>query len=395
MVSASIARTSPTHSPATRAPCSLVDANRRKKVLPEVFVLSSGTTTAPPARHTSRLPRPSRSPTPSTFSLPRLPFSLDDYAPISGSLPGTASPATRIPPLTPATGARKFPPACKAHRNRRANQQPSSGPSERYPRSKSLSQLSPSSHQLPRHQRRRHRRRTLRLRALLQPLSGIRRPALASRLTLLRPGPMPPTATTLSILPNSIPPDPESSDLHSASAQRPRARTRTRVPAPRLPRRTRRHLRRPRFPSHQPARAGSRIAGSDARKIPRGKDLFEPTTVEAATVLPANLIEFPRQLIAARKARPRLAEAPARYETATPSPTPLRCLTPTRSSASSRSSPKPSPTLPPSRPSMCPPGKASSWTRPSPPPPPRSPRHRLRGAAPGRARLAPPHGRPR
>jgi uncharacterized RDD family membrane protein YckC len=42
-------------------------------------------------------------------------------------------------------------------------------------------------------------------------------------------------------------------------------------------------------------------------------DLFEPSTVEPATPLPANLIEFPRQLIAARKARPRLAETPVRY----------------------------------------------------------------------------------
>lgn len=40
---------------------------------------------------------------------------------------------------------------------------------------------------------------------------------------------------------------------------------------------------------------------------------FEPHIIET-TPIPANLIEFPRQLIAARKARPRLAEGPLREE---------------------------------------------------------------------------------
>lgn len=38
--------------------------------------------------------------------------------------------------------------------------------------------------------------------------------------------------------------------------------------------------------------------------------LTEPVVVEPDTHLPGNLIEFPRQLVAARKARPRLAEGP-------------------------------------------------------------------------------------
>ncbi|MGI4757361.1 MAG: RDD family protein [Janthinobacterium lividum] len=39
-----------------------------------------------------------------------------------------------------------------------------------------------------------------------------------------------------------------------------------------------------------------------------------PEPVEPAVALPANLIEFPRQLVAARRARPRLAEGPLRDE---------------------------------------------------------------------------------
>ena len=42
---------------------------------------------------------------------------------------------------------------------------------------------------------------------------------------------------------------------------------------------------------------------------------FEPFVFEPTTPLPANLLEFPRQLVAARKARPRLAEGPLLEET--------------------------------------------------------------------------------
>jgi len=46
----------------------------------------------------------------------------------------------------------------------------------------------------------------------------------------------------------------------------------------------------------------------------RQSPVFEPFVIEPTTPLPANLLEFPRQLIAARKARPRLAEGPLRDE---------------------------------------------------------------------------------
>jgi len=41
-------------------------------------------------------------------------------------------------------------------------------------------------------------------------------------------------------------------------------------------------------------------------------EILDP--IEPTTPLPANLIEFPRQLVATRKARPRLAEGPLREE---------------------------------------------------------------------------------
>ena len=55
------------------------------------------------------------------------------------------------------------------------------------------------------------------------------------------------------------------------------------------------------------------------RQSPDFQDFLEP-----ATPLPANLIEFPRQLIATRKARPRLAEGPLREESDGPENAQLR-----------------------------------------------------------------------
>ena len=55
----------------------------------------------------------------------------------------------------------------------------------------------------------------------------------------------------------------------------------------------------------------------------RQSPVFEPTTPPID--IPANLIEFPRQLVAPRKARPRLAEGPLREDaTHTPDPAQLR-----------------------------------------------------------------------
>jgi uncharacterized RDD family membrane protein YckC len=52
----------------------------------------------------------------------------------------------------------------------------------------------------------------------------------------------------------------------------------------------------------------------------RQSPVFEPFSLDPPTPLPANLLEFPRQLVAVRKARPRLAEGPLREESESPSP---------------------------------------------------------------------------
>ncbi|HVW76533.1 MAG TPA: RDD family protein [Alloacidobacterium sp.] len=53
-------------------------------------------------------------------------------------------------------------------------------------------------------------------------------------------------------------------------------------------------------------------------------DPFEEATVIPAQPLPAKLIEFPRELVATRKARPRLAEGPLREDPAIPDGSQLR-----------------------------------------------------------------------
>ncbi len=66
--------------------------------------------------------------------------------------------------------------------------------------------------------------------------------------------------------------------------------------------------------SHQPAPRFSESrhdARHDQRHDPM-RDAVEDATVSPAVPLAANLIEFPRELVAARKARPRLAEGPLR-----------------------------------------------------------------------------------
>ncbi|HMH14772.1 MAG TPA: RDD family protein [Edaphobacter sp.] len=83
-----------------------------------------------------------------------------------------------------------------------------------------------------------------------------------------------------------------------------------------------RHLPEPRaishaIPSHDPFDEAEGEA-LDEEIAFRQSPVFEPIT--APVEIPANLIEFPRQLVAARKARPRLAEGPLREE-ATLSPT--------------------------------------------------------------------------
>lgn len=67
------------------------------------------------------------------------------------------------------------------------------------------------------------------------------------------------------------------------------------------------------FPSELAVSFDASPAHRTNQAVP-AKDQFEQTAVEPATALPANLIEFPRQLVAARKARPRLAETPQRYD---------------------------------------------------------------------------------
>ncbi len=67
-------------------------------------------------------------------------------------------------------------------------------------------------------------------------------------------------------------------------------------------------------------------AASEARRplITEIVDPFEEATVTPAQPLPAKLIEFPRELIATRKARPRLAEGPLREEATAPDGSQLR-----------------------------------------------------------------------
>lgn len=62
--------------------------------------------------------------------------------------------------------------------------------------------------------------------------------------------------------------------------------------------------------------AGFAASHGFAEPLFRGTDAFEVSAEpgEPAVPLPANLIEFPRQLVAARRARPRLAEGPLREE---------------------------------------------------------------------------------
>ncbi|HEY6413290.1 MAG TPA: RDD family protein [Edaphobacter sp.] len=64
-------------------------------------------------------------------------------------------------------------------------------------------------------------------------------------------------------------------------------------------------------PSHDPFDEAEGLALDDEIAF-RQSPVFEPTI--APVEIPANLIEFPRQLVAARKARPRLAEGPLREE---------------------------------------------------------------------------------
>jgi len=76
-------------------------------------------------------------------------------------------------------------------------------------------------------------------------------------------------------------------------------------------------------PATDKARPGSRIADLDAAEARaldaeiafRHAPVFEEFWLDEEPIpLPANLLEFPRQLVAARKARPRLAEGPLREE---------------------------------------------------------------------------------
>lgn len=74
-----------------------------------------------------------------------------------------------------------------------------------------------------------------------------------------------------------------------------------------------------------PANPDAFEAADEARALDdeiafRQSPVFEPFVIEPTTPLPANLLEFPRQLVATRKARPRLAEGPLREESGPRSP---------------------------------------------------------------------------
>jgi uncharacterized RDD family membrane protein YckC len=74
--------------------------------------------------------------------------------------------------------------------------------------------------------------------------------------------------------------------------------------------RTRRHMQA--YEARRSARPPQSSQPPSAPQMPRISDPLEEETVTPAIPLAANLIEFPRELVAARKARPRLAEGPLR-----------------------------------------------------------------------------------
>jgi uncharacterized RDD family membrane protein YckC len=275
--------------------------------------LSSGTTTVTRTPNTTRQPLSDAQ----HVSLPDC--FTDDYAPISGSLPGTAAPANEDPSSESGDWRQEVSARLQAHRNRRATQQPSPSPAadpasadpinqsrstntrrprissratsaaatvaERYASAPSYSRYLESAGQLslPDSRDDAHATNGANALDLATDLDSELRPELRIE---LEPDLAPePVATGTPVFPAEL-----AVTFDAAASHR------TNQPAR----------------VHESHGSGASISAA-SRPSPHGKDLFEPTTVEAATALPANLIEFPRQLIAARKARPRLAEAPLRY----------------------------------------------------------------------------------
>jgi len=66
--------------------------------------------------------------------------------------------------------------------------------------------------------------------------------------------------------------------------------------------------------------SGVSAAAHKNETMDRGIDLFAEATIEPVEPIAGNLIEFPRELVAPRKARPRLAEGPLREETQAEAP---------------------------------------------------------------------------
>jgi uncharacterized RDD family membrane protein YckC len=87
-----------------------------------------------------------------------------------------------------------------------------------------------------------------------------------------------------------------------------------------LDERTRRQMQA--YEARRSARAPQSSHQPNPPQMPQVSDPLEEETVTPAIPLAANLIEFPRELVAARKARPRLAEGPLRE--AEPQPGQLR-----------------------------------------------------------------------
>jgi hypothetical protein len=79
------------------------------------------------------------------------------------------------------------------------------------------------------------------------------------------------------------------------------------------------------LPALRPSQITPRCAQVDAvEPHPHVVDPFEEALVAPAQALPARVLEFPRELIAARKARPRVAEGPLRETGAEPEKAQLR-----------------------------------------------------------------------
>lgn len=73
----------------------------------------------------------------------------------------------------------------------------------------------------------------------------------------------------------------------------------------------------PAAPVVERSRTAADSLRADSRPVPYAADLFAEAVVEPVETIAGNLIQFPREIVAPRRARPRLAEGPLREEATT------------------------------------------------------------------------------